>query len=150
MWGVSSSGYLFHSLKTFRVIQHTSILHNCIALLFVLFYFASILMFVYNRGNPFVNLLLLKCYSYLLIEQSLSSKDWFKAKYVISLNNFINIVLNLRKENEIRGRKCQLWSNKALWLDAASHMTSFNQLECFISAQHIYAVLKFVYDAGAS
>ena len=36
--------------------------------------------------------------------------------------------------------------NKAFWLAAASHVTSFNLLKCFISAQHTNANLKNVYD----
>ena len=36
--------------------------------------------------------------------------------------------------------------NSLLWLDDTNQVTSFNQLECFISAQHSYAMLKFVYD----
>ena len=37
-------------------------------------------------------------------------------------------------------------SNKALLMAVSSYVTSFNQSECFISAQHCYATLKFVYD----
>ena len=33
--------------------------------------------------------------------------------------------------------------NIALWLDVASHVISFNELECFNSAKHSYAKLKF-------
>ena len=35
--------------------------------------------------------------------------------------------------------------NKSLWLDGVSHMTRFDQSECFIST---YALLKFVNDLG--
>ena len=33
--------------------------------------------------------------------------------------------------------------------NVGSHVNSFNQLECFISGQHSYATLKFVYDIGS-
>ena len=36
--------------------------------------------------------------------------------------------------------------NEALWLDVASLVTSLNQLRCFVTTQHGYTMLKFVYD----
>ena len=38
--------------------------------------------------------------------------------------------------------------NEAFWLAIPSHVTSFNQSECIISAQHSYTTLKLVYDIG--
>ena len=37
-----------------------------------------------------------------------------------------------------------LW-NKTLWLHAASHINSFSQSKCIISAQQRYVMLKNVY-----
>ena len=36
--------------------------------------------------------------------------------------------------------------NKALWSDVAIHVSSFNQLDCFISREPYYAKQKFVDD----
>ena len=37
------------------------------------------------------------------------------------------------------------WWKSPLWLNAESHVPSFNQSECYISAQHNNGTLKFVY-----
>ena len=42
-----------------------------------------------------------------------------------------------------------LYWNRALWLDVTSHMTSFNQSKCFISAKNSYAMLKIISGIGA-
>ena len=39
--------------------------------------------------------------------------------------------------------------NETLWFAAASHVTSFYQLKCFISAKDSFAALIFVYDIGS-
>ena len=47
---------------------------------------------------------------------------------------------------EIVSKKTMQRWNKALSLVAGSHVTSFNQLDCYISAKCDYAMLKFVYN----
>ena len=42
-----------------------------------------------------------------------------------------------------------LHKNIAMWLAVPSPMTSFNQLESFISTQYSYATVKLVYDIGS-
>ena len=39
--------------------------------------------------------------------------------------------------------------HKALWLDVASHVASFNQSESIISEKNCFATLEFVYDIGS-
>ena len=41
------------------------------------------------------------------------------------------------------------YSEILLWLNVASNVTKFNQLDCFIYAQRNYAMVKFVYHIGS-
>ena len=72
----------------------------------------------------------------LLTEQSLlTSRFEYSHHWLILLHN------------RILNRGSSLHSNKALWMDNGSHVTSFNQSGCFISMYYhsSYAMLKFVY-----
>ena len=41
------------------------------------------------------------------------------------------------------------WNKKAIRLAPGSHVTSFNQLGCFISSLQSMLLFKFVYDIGS-
>ena len=48
--------------------------------------------------------------------------------------------------NKFQHNVAMLYYNRAFLLDIASHMTTFNQLDWFISAKHSYTNLNIVYD----
>ena len=57
-----------------------------------------------------------------------------------------NDVINQFSIPSVAGMQC--W-NKALWLDVESHMSSFNQLDCFIFALFNYVMQKSVYEISS-
>ena len=70
---------------------------------------------------------------------------YFSISYT-KLNLFMTWVSGADLIRELQSRvTTSLWKN-VLWLEAANHVTSFNQSVCFISLRGSYAKLKFVHE----
>ena len=81
---------------------------------------------------------------------------WFFCNYTILLFNSIRVLLyytvikhsnwlklvTFNQSALIQLRVTMLCWNNGFWLDVVSHMTCFNQSECFISAEGNYGMLK--------
>ena len=73
------------------------------------------------------------------------SVHYFSISYT-KLNLFMTWVSGADLIRELQSRvTTSLWKN-VLWLEAANHVTSFNQSVCFISLRGSYAKLKFVHE----